>query len=63
MVHFCLYFVEGSQRPLPKMQRRGAIIILGMLAVAKRTIVSERVDILMKIGLGHLGKVCYGSAD
>lgn len=47
----------GSGRPLPKCQRQGAIIILGMLALAKRNIVSERVDTLVKVGLGHLGKV------
>jgi condensin complex subunit 1 len=39
------------------LQRRGAIIILGMLAVAKREVVTERVDTLLKIGLGPLGKV------
>lgn len=47
----------GSEKQLPKNQRRGAIIILGMLAVAKRHVVSERVDVLLKVGLGPLGKV------
>ncbi|KAF8591370.1 hypothetical protein K439DRAFT_1327448 [Ramaria rubella] len=51
-----LWQVYCSDKPLPKNQRRGAIIILGMLAVAKRHIVTERVDILLKIGLGPLGK-------
>lgn len=49
----------GSERPLPRMQRRGAIIILGMLALAKRSVVSERVEVLVKIGLGNLGKVAF----
>src|ERR1700761_2086540 len=49
--------ITGSEKPLPKEQRRGAIIILGMLAVANRGVVSERVEALLKIGLGSLGKV------
>jgi hypothetical protein len=47
----------GSDRPLPKPQRRGAIIILGMLALARRSVVTERVDTLLRVGLGPLGKV------
>jgi condensin complex subunit 1 len=42
----------GSDRPLPKPQRQGAIIILGMLALARRSVVTERVDTLLKVGLG-----------
>ena len=52
-----VYVVIGSERPLPRPQRRGAVIILGMLALAKRSVVSERVEVLVKIGLGNLGKV------
>ena len=52
-----IYAVIGSERPLPRPQRRGAVIILGMLALAKRSVVSERVEVLVKIGLGNLGKV------
>lgn len=48
---------EGSERPLPRIQRRGAVIILGMLALAKRSVVADRVDVLVKIGLGKLGQV------
>ena len=47
----------GSDRPLPKQQRRGAIIIIGMLALARRSVVQDRVDVLLKIGLGPVGKV------
>jgi len=47
----------ASLKPLPKQQRRGAINILGMLALARRTIVQDKVDKLLKIGLGQLGKV------
>ncbi|KAI7859019.1 armadillo-type protein [Circinella umbellata] len=41
---------------IPKEQRRGAIIILGMLAKARTEIVNEKVDTLLRIGLGPLGK-------
>jgi hypothetical protein len=47
----------GAPQALPRSQRRGAIIILGMLALSKRTIISEKVDTLLKIGLGSFGKV------
>lgn len=52
-----IYGSPGSPKPLPAYQRRGAIIILGMLALAKRSIVEEKVETLLKIGLGSLGKV------
>jgi condensin complex subunit 1 len=42
---------------LPKAQRRGAIIILGMLALANRNVLTDKVDVLLKIGLGPYGKV------
>ncbi|TFY76678.1 hypothetical protein EWM64_g7334 [Hericium alpestre] len=51
-----LWQVYSSERPLPKQQRRGAIIILGMLALARRSVVADRVETLLKIGLGPLGK-------
>ncbi|KAL4072147.1 non-SMC mitotic condensation complex subunit 1-domain-containing protein [Scleroderma yunnanense] len=51
-----LWQVYSSVKPLPAYQRRGAIIILGMLALAKRSVVEEKVDVLLKIGLGKLGK-------
>ncbi|EGO04014.1 hypothetical protein SERLA73DRAFT_69808 [Serpula lacrymans var. lacrymans S7.3] len=52
-----LWQVYSSDRPLPKSQRRGAIIVIGMLALAKRSVVTDRVDTLLKVGLGPLGKV------
>ncbi|KAG2156915.1 non-SMC mitotic condensation complex subunit 1-domain-containing protein [Suillus bovinus] len=51
-----LWQVYSAPQALPRSQRRGAIIILGMLALSKRTIVSEKVDTLLKIGLGPFGK-------
>lgn len=47
----------GVDKEIPRMQRRGAIIVLGMLALAKREIVTDRLETLLKIGLGALGKV------
>ena len=47
----------GADRDIPRFQRRGAIIVLGMFAVARREIVTDRTDTLLKIGLGPLGKV------
>ncbi|KAJ3479305.1 hypothetical protein NLI96_g9147 [Meripilus lineatus] len=51
-----LWHVYSSERSLPRMQRRGAVIILGMLALAKRSVVADRAEVLVKTGLGNLGK-------
>lgn len=53
----CSTFATGADRDIPKAQRRGAIVILGMIAVAKRQVVTERIDTLLNVGLGPLGKV------
>ncbi|WVO23669.1 uncharacterized protein IAS62_005024 [Cryptococcus decagattii] len=50
-----LWQVYSTEQEIPKLQRQGAIIILGMLALAKREVVTEKVDKLLKIGLGPLG--------
>ena len=47
----------AADRNIPVRQRRGAILIIGMLAVAKRSVITDRVDTLLKIGLGPVGKV------
>jgi condensin complex subunit 1 len=47
----------ATDTAVPKPQRQGAIIILGMLAVAKREVVTEQVENLLKIGLGPHGMV------
>lgn len=52
-----LTVAKGSERPLPRIQRRGAVIILGMLALARRSVVADRADVLMRIGLGKRGEV------
>ena len=48
---------SNPARELPKQQRRGAVIILGMLAVANPKIVETRHEDLIKIGPGARGKV------
>lgn len=50
-------FIIGVDREIPRCQRRGAIIILGMIAVAKPEVVSERLETLLRVGLGRFGKV------
>ena len=50
-----LWQVYEVQRPIPRAQRRGAIMILSMLASARREIVADHIDTLLKIGLGPLG--------
>lgn len=50
-----LWAVYSVNRAIPRSQRRGAIIVLGMLAVSKRDIVSDRLDLLLSIGLGPIG--------
>ncbi|KAJ2549206.1 condensin complex non-SMC subunit Cnd1, partial [Coemansia sp. RSA 1836] len=47
-----------TKQRLPPAQRRGAIIILGMLAQANRSIVTDDIDLYLRIGLGK-----YGHAD
>ncbi|GLB42214.1 putative regulatory subunit of the condensin complex, a complex required for conversion of interphase chromatin into mitotic-like condense chromosomes [Lyophyllum shimeji] len=51
-----LWQVYSTNKQLPKPQRRGAIIILGMLALAKRSVLTDRVDTMLKVGLGPFGK-------
>ncbi|GAN09384.1 condensin complex component cnd1 [Mucor ambiguus] len=52
-----LWSVYGfTQGRIQKSQRRGAIVILGMLAKAKTKVVSDKLDVMLKIGLGPLGK-------
>ncbi|KAF3918929.1 hypothetical protein ABW20_dc0106196 [Dactylellina cionopaga] len=52
-----LWKVYGVQKKeISRTQRRGAIICLGMLAVADPEIVIRHLEILLRIGLGSLGK-------
>ncbi|KAJ3827571.1 non-SMC mitotic condensation complex subunit 1-domain-containing protein [Lentinula raphanica] len=51
-----LWHIFSAEKLIPKYQRRGAIIILGMLALAKRSVLTDKVDVMLKVGLGALGK-------
>lgn len=52
-----LWQVYGVTRQhISKTQRRGAIIVLGMLALAEPEIVIREMETIMRIGLGQLGK-------
>ncbi|KAJ1981931.1 condensin complex non-SMC subunit Cnd1 [Dimargaris xerosporica] len=45
-----------TKEDLTREQRRGAIMILGMLAKADRKIVTSNIDSLLRVGLGSLGR-------
>ncbi|CAG8496958.1 6179_t:CDS:2 [Acaulospora morrowiae] len=51
-----------SKKEILKAQRRDAIIVLSMLAKAKIEIVQEKIDLLLKIGLGSFGKTNFSLA-
>ena len=53
-----LWQVYGVQKDISAAQRRGAIIVLGMIAVANPDIVIKETETMLRIGLGH-----YGRAD
>lgn len=50
-----LWDVFSTPKTIARPQRRGAIVVIGMLAIADRDIVAERVEVLLRIGLGQLG--------
>ncbi|KAI3624432.1 cnd1 [Malassezia furfur] len=50
-----LWNVYATPHAIARAQRRGAILILGMLATADRALVADRIDTLLHIGLGTLG--------
>lgn len=50
-----LWSVYSSSKAIPRAQRRGAIIVLSMLAVARKEIVADHIDTLLGVGLGPLG--------
>lgn len=58
-----LWQIYGFQgRDISKTQRRGAIIVLGMLALAEPDIVVKELELVLRIGLGPLGKADFGLA-
>lgn len=58
-----LWQVYGVQKQeISKTQRRGAIIVLGMLAMAEPDIVLKEMGTMLRIGLGNLGRTDLGLA-
>jgi condensin complex subunit 1 len=55
-----VYGVQGKD--VSKTQRRGAIIVLGMLALANPEIVIKEMEACLRIGLGELGRRDLGLA-
>ncbi|GAA5942619.1 hypothetical protein JCM3775_003658 [Rhodotorula graminis] len=51
-----LWQVYSTSKDIPKFQRRGAIIVLGMFAQTKPEVVADHVETLLRIGLGPLGR-------
>lgn len=58
-----LWQIYGIQnREISKSQRRGAIIVIGMLAVAEPEIVVRELETVLRIGLGRYGRADLGLA-
>ncbi|CAI6335145.1 unnamed protein product [Periconia digitata] len=58
-----LWQVYGFQKKeISKSQRRGAIIVLGMLALAQPNIIVQEMETCLRIGLGELGRRDFGLA-
>lgn len=56
-VFYSTFFGTGSNRHIPPVQRRAAIMVLGMMAIAKKSILEDHVELMLKVGLGKLGRV------
>lgn len=50
-----LWQVYGVNKEISRAQRRGAIIVLGMIALADPNVVIKETEAMMRIGLGPLG--------
>ncbi|SLM37036.1 condensin complex subunit 1 [Lasallia pustulata] len=58
-----LWQVYGVQKKdISKNQRRGAIIVLGMLAIAEPDVVVKEMETMLRIGLGSFGRADLGLA-
>lgn len=51
-----LWQVYGVNKDISKAQRRGAIIVLGMIATADASVVVKEIDTMLRIGLTHTGR-------
>ena len=52
-----LWQVYGVQKEISKAQRRGAIIVLGMIALAEPDVAVRETDTMLRVGLGQLGRI------
>ncbi|KAJ8117902.1 hypothetical protein OPT61_g998 [Boeremia exigua] len=57
-----LWATYGYQKDFSKRQRRGSIIVLGMLALASPNIIVREMETCLKIGLGKFGRRDFGLA-
>ncbi|KAK7552638.1 condensin [Phyllosticta citricarpa] len=57
-----IYGAQKKGRETSKTQRRGAIIVLGMLALADPNVIVREMEICLRIGLGELGRRDLGLA-
>ncbi|POW12989.1 hypothetical protein PSHT_07936 [Puccinia striiformis] len=55
-VIYKLWEVYSTSKDISKQQRRGAIIVLGMLAAPRPNVVADNLDKLVAIGLGPIGR-------
>ncbi|EXJ59922.1 condensin complex subunit 1 [Cladophialophora yegresii CBS 114405] len=51
-----LWQVYGVNKEISRAQRRGAIIVLGMIALASPDVVVKEMDTMLRVGLGLLGR-------
>ncbi|KAJ9073615.1 condensin complex non-SMC subunit Cnd1 [Entomophthora muscae] len=55
-----LWGIYGHSNPdIPYSQRRGAIMILSMVGKADHGLITDKLDLLMRIGLGDLGRADF----
>ncbi|KAH0845504.1 hypothetical protein AYO21_09600 [Fonsecaea monophora] len=54
-----LWQVYGVNKEISKAQRRGAIIVLGMIALASPEVVVKELDTMLRVGLGQLGRTDF----
>ncbi|KAJ9604156.1 condensin complex non-SMC subunit Cnd1 [Cladophialophora chaetospira] len=54
-----LWQVYGVNKEISKAQRRGSIIVLGMLALANPEVAVKEIGTMLRVGLGHLGRTDF----
>lgn len=54
-----LWQVYGVNKEISRAQRRGSIIVLGMLALANPEVAVKEIDTMLRVGLGHLGRTDF----